>query len=190
MAEFGTHVDEDLQQLDIKLKQLKNEYEQYFLGSRKREPNQLRGEVNRMFNYYSNVPIQNTGLRFKFNNLRARFFSFRRHWDATLRKIEEGRYERHLFKADLRERSAAPTRPGRGSPEADPGTDEPRGELFESYRAARQACGQDTKGLTPDKLEQLLARQEASIRKRYGCDGVRFRVVVEDGKAKLKAKPV
>jgi hypothetical protein len=188
MGQFGVHVEEDLEVLDAKLKQLRNEYEQYFLGGRKREPHLLRTEVTKMVAYYANVPIQNTGYRFRFNNLRARFFSLRRHWDATLRKIEDGRYERHLFKAALHER----TRDAAGGEEAAPRRAEASSEpdLFEAYVAARRACGQDERGITRDKLAGLLARQEAAIRERTGCQEVRFRVVVEDGKPKLKATPV
>ena len=40
-----------------------------------------------------------------------------------------------------------------------------------------------------EKLDQLLAKQEKAIRDKYGVSGVDFRVVVEDGKAKLKASP-
>ena len=125
MAEFGADVVEDLQLLDIKLKLLKNEYEQYFMGSRRREPSLLRGEVQRMVAYYANVHIRNTGYRFKFNNLRARFFSFRRHWDRILREIEEGRYERHLFRASLRERDGTDTS---GSPRLAGGSGEAKPE--------------------------------------------------------------
>ena len=189
MAQYGTNIEEDLQVLDIKLKQLRLEYEQYFLGNRTRQPNQLRGEVNKMVALWGNMPIQNTGYRFKFNNLRARFFSFKRHWDETCRKIEEGRYERHIFKANLkdRERAEAQTRsrPKRGA--AREVGDE---KLYDAYLSAREACGQGVKGMTPDKLNGLLKKQEAAIRKKTGCDSVRFRVVVEDGKAKLKASPV
>jgi len=186
MAQFGTHVDEDLQLIDVRLKQLRNEYEQYFLGSRKREPQQLRGEVNKMVNYYTNVTIQNTGYRFKFNNLRSRYFSLRRHWDLTCRKIEEGRYERHLFKARIHEQGRDAGAPAQGSvPGQEPGSD-----LFDSYVAARQATGQGAEGLTKDKLEALLQKQQAQICKQYGVAKVNFRVVVEEGKAKLKATPV
>ncbi len=188
MAQFGTHVEEDLQLLDIKIKQLRNEYEQYFLGSRRREPSLLRGEVTKMVNYYANVPIQNTGYRFKFNNLRARFFSFRRHWDLTLRKIEEGRYERHLFKAEMRERERRQGPRARPAPEEAPSAG--GGDLFRAYVDAREACGQGAQGLTREKLDGLLKQQEAAIRQRYACEQVRFRVVVEGGKAKLKATPV
>jgi hypothetical protein len=188
MAQFGVEVVEDLQLLDVKLKMLKNEYEQYFLGSRRREPSLLRGEVQKMVAYYANVPIRNTGYRFKFNNLRARFFAFRRHWDRILREIEEGRYERHLFRAKLREREQAEradsARTAARSQEAE------REDVFESYLAARQACGQGTAGITRKRLDALMEKQAAQLSSKLGCREVKFRVVVTDGKAKLKVSPV
>jgi hypothetical protein len=194
MAEFGTNIDEDLQLLDARIKQLRLDYEQYFLGSRPRPPTQLRGDVQKMVAFYANVPIQNTALRFKFNNLRSRFFSFRRHWDETMRKIEEGTYERHVFKAELHEKERAHRR-GKGSPAkqaaaAAPSAPDRDDELFTAYIAAREQCGQGAKGLTPEKFQHMLKTQESAIREKYGCQTVRFRVVVEAGKTKLKASPV
>jgi hypothetical protein len=194
MAEFGTNVDEDLQVLDARVKQLRLDYEQYFLGSRPRVPSQLRGEVQKMIAYYANVPIQNTALRFRFNNLRARFFSFRRHWDETVRKIEDGSYERNVFKANLHERERAERRGRTGGDAAStpapaaPDAPDPRG-LFGDYVAARERCGL-AGGVSAEQFERQLRTQEAAIREKTGCQAVRFRVVVEDGKAKLKATPV
>ena len=71
MPQLGVEIDDDLQLLDIKLKQLKQEYEQYFLGSRKREPQVTRGEATKIVTYYANVSFKNTALRFRFNNLRS-----------------------------------------------------------------------------------------------------------------------
>jgi len=195
MAEFGVHIDEDLQVLDAKMKSLRLDYEQYFLGSRPRAPSQLRGEVQKMVAFYANVPIQNTALRFKFNNLRARFFSFRRHWDETLRKIEDGSYERHVFKAELHERERGVRGKGKdagaaGKAEAPAKPEGAGDDLFSSYVAAREQCGQGAKGLTPDSFQRMLKTQEAAIREKTGCKAVRFRVVVEGGKTKLKASPV
>ncbi len=172
--------------MDIKLKQLKNEYEQYFLGSRQREPNILRTDVQKMFAIYSNRPIQNTGNRFKFNNLRARFYAFRRHWDDTLRKIEDGSYERHVFKANLRVEE--PDAPRSSASKKAPDEAKGSGNLYEAYMSAREACGQATHGITEEGITTLLKKQEQQIRAKLGCDKVRFRVVVEDGKAKLKAR--
>ena len=180
---------DELQVLDHKIKQLKFEYEQYFSGARPREPQMLRGEVQKIVGRYSNVPLQNTAQRFRFNSLCARYFSLRRHWDSVLRKIEEGTYERHIFKAKLRERTrqevgetVSAKRPARGAASG--------GDLFDSYLAARKKCGENVSGVTRERLETAIEQQRTAIRKRYGCDEVRFRVVVEGGKTKLKATPV
>lgn len=186
-------VAEELVTLDIKLKQLKFEYEQYFIGSRPREPVLTRADVQKLVVKYSNTGIQNTALRFKFNNLCSRFFAMRRQWDETLRKIEAGTYERHVFKAKLHERergideSASPAHAA--APNANE-TTEGGTDLFEAYRNARSACGEDLKSLSRDKLDRLVEKQCAALKAKFGCDDVRFRVVVEAGKARLKATPV
>lgn len=184
---------EDLVVLDNKIKQLKFEYEQYFMGGRPREPVMLRGDVQKIVTKYSNTGIQNTALRFKFNNLCARFYALRRQWDAILKQIEEGTYKPHLFKAKLHERERGVDDAAPPAAAAKARRDEVTGggtDLFEAYCKARRECGDDPAGLTREKLDQLVAQQRAAIQKKFGCDEVRFRVVVEAGKAKLKATPV
>jgi hypothetical protein len=190
MAELGADTDLDLQMLDVKLKSLRMEYEQYFLGSRNREPSTLRGEVNKVVAYYANAPIRNTAQRFLFNNLRARYFTHKRLWDETCRKIEDGSYERHLFKADLheRERKSSKRVPAAQTGQAAPPDSEDA--LFAEYLEARTATGVGAAGLTRDKFAALLRQQEETIRAKFGAAKVKFRVAVEDGRAKLKATPV
>jgi hypothetical protein len=191
---LGTDIEEDLTLLDARMKMLRNEYEQYFLGSRKREPQLLRGEVQKIITYYANVPIRNTGHRFKFNNLRARYFAFRRHWDDTQRKIEDGTYEKHRFQADLHERERGITdeaaKPAKPAAAAAKGGRDDLDQLYDAWIEARAATGQPTAGLSRDKLAAQLEQQTKNIRERFGAGEVRFRVVVEDGRAKLKASPV
>jgi len=189
---LGTDIEEDLILLDARMKMLRNEYEQYFLGSRKREPQLLRGEVQKIINYYANVPIRNTGYRFKFNNLRARYFAFRRHWDDTQRKIEDGTYERHRFQAELheRERGVAAAEPKQVAQSAAPAERNDLDHLYSAWIEARSATGQPTAGLSREKLAAQLEQQTKTIQERFGAGEVRFRVVVEDGRAKLKASPV
>lgn len=196
--------DEELKLLEIKLNQLKLDYEKYFIGTRPTEPAQLRGEIQKSIIKWSNTRITNSALRFKFNSLNGRYQAFKRQWDAVLRQIEAGTYKRHVFKANLHDRerglaetpseTAAQTRTagaamsgppaGRsGSNSGAAGND----DLFESYRAAMKAAGQDTSGLSRAKLEAAIARQEAAAKKQLGCDRVAFKVVVQDGKVKLKA---
>ena len=54
---------------------------------------------------------------------------------------------------------------------------------------AAMACGQNVAGLTPEKLQKVVARQTEQLRAKLGCENVNFRVSVEGGKVKLKASP-
>ena len=60
-------------------------------------------------------------------------------------------------------------------------------DLFETYRDAVVAAGQHAKGLTREKLQRAIAKQEAAIKKKYGWEHVDFEVVVSEGRVKLKA---
>ncbi|HIF98800.1 MAG TPA: hypothetical protein EYQ54_17580 [Myxococcales bacterium] len=177
-----TSFDEELQVLDHKLKQLRIDYEHYFLGRHPREPSNLRAEVQKQFIRHSSSPIRNTASRFRFNSLNSRFQALKRQWDLTLRQIEAGTYKRHVFKANLR--GPAVSTAAKSEVEAPP---EKLATLFESYKEAARACGQNVESLTPDKLQAAIRRQEAALKDRLGCENVDFRVVVTDGKVKLKA---
>jgi len=177
-------IEEDLKILDVKINQLKREYDQYFLGTRPREPVLLAGEVRKVMVRLTNTSFQNTGLKFKFSSCCSRYQAFNRQWQETLRKIEQGTYERHQFKANLHGAGrAAPSMPPPPSAAASG-----RDQVYSAYLEARQACGQDVASLTPARLEAVLKKQEKALRDRYGeSTDVCFRVVVEDGRAKLKA---
>ncbi|MEZ4332122.1 MAG: MXAN_5187 C-terminal domain-containing protein [Myxococcota bacterium] len=199
--------DEELKLLEIKLNQLKLDYEKYFIGTRPTEPAQLRSEVQKVVIKFANTRLTNSALRFKFNSLNGRYQAFKRQWDTILRQIEAGTYKRHVFKANLHDRergvgadatSPAPTSPasaGAGAAAAGAGTagaggkggGRGSGDLFETYRAAMQAAGQDTSSLSRAKLESVLARQASELKKKLGCEKVSFKVVVQGGKVKLKA---
>ena len=178
--------EEELKMLEIRLTQLKLEYEKYFLGTRPTEPAQARSEVQKMVIRWSNTRITNTALRFKFNSLNGRYQAFKRQWDNILRQIEAGTYKRHVFKADLRDRERGIGVDRTGSAPARAAGDD-KSQLFETYRDAMMATGHSGKGLTPEKLQAALAKQEAAIKKKLGCERVDFKVVVSDGKVKVKA---
>ena len=121
-----------------------------------------------------------------FNNLLSRYHAFKRQWDAILKRIEDGTYERQVFRANLRDRERAEAK--KATRPATKGGD--TGELFDAYLAARKRCGEGTKGIDRERLDGVIAKQRAAIQQKYGCEDVRFRVVVENGKTKLKATPV
>ena len=180
------NIDESLKILDVKLGQLKVTYEQYFLGTRPREPIAERREVDKAFLELTQLTFQNTALRFRFRSLSSKYQAFKRQWEDTLRKIEDGTYARHRFKADLHERS-------RGTISKAPAANAPvqnMGDLFDAYREAASTCGQDVSSLSQRKLERVLDKQRAALREQYGNDEFRFKVVVVEGRVRLRAARV
>ena len=59
----------------------------------------------------------------------------------------------------------------------------------QAYRDAARSCGQSVENLPPAKLGAAIAKQEAQLKDRLGCEREDFRVVVSDGRVKLKASP-
>ena len=176
-------IEEELRILDFKLSQLKRDYDQYFLGTRPREPVQGRSEVNKAIIQLTNTPLKNTGARFKFSSICSRFQAFRRQWDETLRKIEAGTYERHQFKAKLHGRSGPAPVSQSGGAKPPEGND-----LYQSYVDARLACGESVKGLSREKLDRVIEKQRTELASKFGSKSdFSFRVAVEGGKVRLKA---
>jgi hypothetical protein len=179
----GVSETDELVQLEIKIGQLKQEYEQYFLGTRPREPLQARAAVDKIIARRMSLPSQNTAERFKFSSLCQRLQTHKRQWSETLRKMEAGTYQRHRFKAHLheKERPSAPASPVRNDQAAD------APDLFNVYVEAARSCGQDVSKLTRKQLGSVVEKQSKALRKKLGCDQVDFKVIVRDGKVKLKA---
>ncbi len=176
MSEQTRDTEETIEILDRKLGMLKRAYDQYFLGSRPREPAMDRGEVQKLVAYLSNTPIKNTALRFKFSSICSRYQAHRRQWDDTLRKIEAGTYARHQFKARLRRADSLRA---------------PQNDLYQQYVDARRACGQSARSISREKLDAQIDQQRAKLRKKFGKDAeFQFRVAIEDGRARVKAKRI
>jgi hypothetical protein len=196
MSEQTRDTNETIELLDRKITQLKREYDQYFLGTRPREPVLLLGEVRKTVAFLSNSPIQNTAMRFKFASICSRYQALKRQWDDIQRKIEAGTYERHLFKAKIHGVVAAGANggssPSAPAPARSAGSAGSAGDdLYREYLDARTSCGQSTASVSREKLEEQLERQRSELRKKFGADAkFTFRVAVEDGKVRLKAKRV
>lgn len=170
---------DELTMLDIKIKQLKQEYEQYFLGTRPREPLQARAAVDKIVAKRMSSPSQNTAARFKFSSLCQQLQTHKRQWCEILRKMEAGTYKRHVFKARIHEEA-------RGT-SVRPIASQDTPDLFNAYIEAAQRCGQDVSKLTRGQLDKVVEKQGATLRDKLGCDRVEFQVIVRDGKVKLKA---
>jgi hypothetical protein len=179
---------EDLAHLELKLKNLITRYEQYFIGLEKREPLQLLGEVEKMVRRYTNDPISNTMLKHKFLMLMARFNTYREQWNRILRLIDEGKYSRDRFISDLHQRQRAATPSAREAVQR-PSHDNELDRLFNELREARKNCHMPVESLTRDMVAATIEKSKPALIARLGTDDLSFRIVVENGKPKIKAGP-
>ena len=182
-------VADDIAVLEKKLIQLKTDYEQYFLGMQKTAPERLRTEVQKLIQFYSNQMITNTALNYRYKMAVAKFNSYIGYWNRVIREIEDGKYVRDVFKMKLHERimpPASPAQPAKQKEEAIPEDDRIK-KIYLEYVEARK----DTNEPIPkfEAVADLIKKQTPAIKEKYKASSVDFKVVVEDGKAKLKAVP-
>lgn len=183
-------IPEDVALFEQSLNELIIRYEHYFLGMEKREPLQLLDEVERAARKYQGFQIINTMLKFKYNSLVARLNSYKQHWTRIIRLIEEGKYSRDRFKMEMHLKQAGVEPPAKESaPPPENGIDPETRRLYQQYIEARKACGLPVGNITPEMIAAAINKQKPAIISKYHCNKVEFRVVVEDGTPKIKARP-
>lgn len=185
-----------LDELERKMFLVKLRYEKYFSGIEKLEPMRERDEIKGIIrDFVTGDPIRNSVQRFKFQQLQARWNILDLYLQRNLVMIERGTHPKFKFRADLkdRERLAMEERQKEAREELRRRAVKLRREdaafrkIFDSYMTARQKCGQGD--MEYSSVERVLKTQVRSIKARYKCNSVAFKVTIEDGKARLKAVP-
>ena len=192
-----------LDSLDQKILRLRNEYEQFFVGVVKREPVEKREEVAALIRRIGRERINNTAQKFRYQQLRARFTSFSMYWNRTVKQLEEGTHRRDLFRVRLREQTekerqvdtAGAPREAAAQPVKRRTIDTVHDRkalqrVYQDFLTVRARCRERTDNVQFDKMVQFMEKQTQAIKKQYACNAVRFEVVEDHGKAKLKAIPV
>lgn len=179
-------IEEDLKQLDQFITRLRVAYEQYFAGVLKREPFDLRAKAQKIITRFMNQPPRNSGYKFRFNQLNAKYQSYRQLWGRNIRQIDAGTYRPHLFRSKTNEQSPAETSSSARKAPAPKAASGIQG-LHNALAAARKKTGEKGAELSPEKLARIVRQQTEALRKQHGKGKVRFRVVIENNRAKLKA---
>lgn len=181
-------------ELEERIEKLRVAFEKYFLGIDKRPPFDQRDQVVRIIRHLQGKRIAQPVVRFQFQGLVGRFNVFDTYWTRILRQIEEGTYQRDLFKARLREPQQRP--PGAENASPPPAGDlgwglreEELRKVYDEYIEARRFCGEPTEGLSYEKVRAALLREAPRIAEKARVDRVSFEVVLRQGKAVLKGLP-
>ena len=181
-------VDRDLRQLETELKRLEAEYNMFFAGRLARPPWDTRERVEALVKQYDRAHLGNTGDRFRFQTLQARFAAFVDLWDRGLRAREEGRAGPFTHARSAKEAGA------KGPSdrvlyvasfhdpihEIDKLTD-----LYDSLAEARRAVGQEP--VPFHRFADLVRTQVKKLRAASGSE-VAFRVAVKSGKVAFTAR--
>jgi len=177
---------DDVILLDQKLNELITKYEQYFIGLEKREPLQLLAEVEKLVRRNTGVPINNTMYKHRFTTLVARLGTYRERWNRVVKLMEEGRYSRDRFISDLHQnQKGVPKRKETEAPFSSAEADLDR--LVQEFREARTACNLSADKITRELISTTIEKQKPLLAEKLGTDNLAFRVVIENGKPKLKA---
>lgn len=194
--------DEDLNQLEKDIRQLKIEYEQYFGGGRARPPADTEWRIELLLKRYADRGGEMSfGQRFRYNNLAQTYAKYREIFRKRLKQKEEGIVHRH-FGAAARaiEAERAGQRRARGAPPqervvlfavrcSDPDHEAEKVEqLFQAFLQAKQSAGENTDRLHRDTFQAFLRQKTEQFREHKGCQQVEYLVAVESGQVRLKAR--
>lgn len=178
-------IEEDLAELDMKLRQLRIQYQQFFNGGMKLPPWMLRSEVDRMVRRYANTTMKSFADRYRFNNLQSKYQSYCELWGRQMRIQEEGARPSVAARSQPKVQEQLVARARVSDPSADPAALK---EIYTRFVEARSQHGQK-KGVSFDKFVKGVAGQAAQLRKSSGCGEIELRLVVKDDQVQLKARP-
>lgn len=175
---------EALDHLNRDLQQLRVDFERFFNGSLLSPPDELRGRVQTQLRNLRGVNMTSAVDSFRLGDLEARFNSYNELFNRRLRDREEGRQPgvRHVPPPPAARRFD----PMQGILFGERIDPEGAEALYQGLAAAPGGAP----GFDLDSFQTYLTRQVAAIRDKTGCAEVQFRLSPEDGKLKLKARPV
>ena len=207
-------VDEDLNQLEKDIRNVKIEYEQYFGGGRKRPPQDTVWRIDAMCKKYSEMGGRiNFAQRFRFNNLSQTFAKYQDMWRKKMKSKEEGTVVRHYgaaAKAVEAERAKAeamraPPAEEKVTPAAarraaaagaesvmacsDPERDAAKiQDFYKTLVEAKKKAGENTDSLSLDGFKQFVKQKTEQLKKQKGAQEVEYAISTEGGQVKLKAR--
>lgn len=206
LDQASKEVENELLEMQKATDRLRATFEQYFLGVERRPPSGERDTLKQRMAKLRTTVNRNTELRFRINQLVAKFQTLDTYWTRVCREIEDGTYLRDARKAAYRSqkkvRTADPTNPvapiaeARSEPASSPPAAQTQGltednidVLFKTLLQAKRRCKEDTRNLTREALASQLRAQFSALKERYGGRAVEFKVVIREGKVTLKAGP-
>lgn len=172
-----TNMKNVLDRIEADLNELKRQYDLFFQGTRRTEPQEERRILGWMVRRMGQRKLSNTSDQFRFSSLQNRLNTYSSLWTRMIRDLEEGRLTRDSGGKITR---ATPV----GEETIPP---DQLDQVLEQLKSARQECGMTTEEKDLNALREMLKARAAEIAGKSGARRVEFRVTIEGGKPKIKA---
>ena len=173
------------ERLQVGLRQLKVQYDMFFAGSLPRQPHELRADLERIIKRLSGHPIRKYSQRFHLASLVSRFNAMSELWTKTLRTLEEGdRPAPSVADRVKGERLLTTCRV------QNPSQEEASLKLLHArFMEARKKAGDEVDGVSFRAFVKGIVSQTRRLKDKTGCEEIELRIVVQDRKVQLKARP-
>ncbi len=172
---------ETLDQLAQEIRKLQIDFERFFNGGLPFPPEDQRTRIQTQFRSLRNLKITSAVDNFRLGDLEARFNTYNELFNRRLREREEGKHQPARAVAVEKRRYD----PMAGIVVGDRLDPEAVEALYQGL-----ASGPEAPKFDLDSFQTYLDRQVAALREKTGCSQVQFRLAAEDGKIKLKARPL
>ncbi len=205
---------EEASALEAELARVKVLVDQYLLGVEKRHPAEHCRELKKRVVNLKTQNVRATAVRFRIDTIYQRFLTYDRLWERSFKELEEGTYRPDLQRLrlkNLRAKGAAaaanavatPPPQREASPPAPQAAPSPpksapadaaaaqRAQFERIHRAlidAKRRCNESVEGITVDQVQRALRAQIRALREE-GVRQVGFKVVIQNGRAELRAIP-
>jgi hypothetical protein len=188
-------IDEELNQFERDVRQLKIEYEQFFGGGKKRPPADIEWRIDLMIKRHGDRGASmNYQQRFRYSNLLQTYSRYRDIFHKRMRRREEGNVPRHFGAAAraIADERAAKDRKSTGSVAVacfDPSREPQKVDaIYAAFLDCRAKAGESTDGMSRAKFEQFMKRKVEELHKENSSGEVEFVADLEGGKARLRAR--
>lgn len=184
--------EQQMDRLEREIRQVRIDFDRFFSGAQEvvlRELEQRRHRISHELKALRSSNLKSVELGFRLTALEARFHSYSELIGRRVRYLEEGApaAARRLAEAHRGEARRPVDRSAERSFEVEGAVSEEAVETL--YRGLQERSAGGPR-FDVASFRTYLERQLETIRERTGCDRVLFRISEEDGKMKLKARPV
>lgn len=177
-------IDAELDRLEKQIAELRVMFEQYFVDVIPLPPEENRKAIVKEIKRLLKSPFKTQATKFRLRTLVTRYQTYHTYWERVLKQREEGTYHRDLFKADLRDKIIDETRREQSTQSA---AEKSFHQLYNSYETALKKVGAKTENLNFETFKKSLIKRAQQLKKEKGVKGLRYKVVVRDGKVVVKA---